>query len=110
MKRFSGYEIKPFSQVTDLKRVRIDRVCIEVRQTLFGEVEFDVIGRMGMHGEGWPLCRPLETAAEAFRVKDAITAEIERARKEEQMAEIERSRKDVLDGDEDGIPPSAGTV
>ena len=50
VKRFSGLEIKPFSQVTDLKRVRIDRVRVEVRKTLFGEIEYDIIGTMGPGG------------------------------------------------------------
>ena len=38
MQRFSGLEIKPYSQLTELPRVRIDRVRVEVQRTLFGEV------------------------------------------------------------------------
>lgn len=30
---FSGLEIKPYSQLTDLPRVRIDRVRVEVQRT-----------------------------------------------------------------------------
>lgn len=33
MQRFSGLEIKPYSQLTELPRVRIDRVRVEVQRT-----------------------------------------------------------------------------
>ena len=44
---FSGLEIKPYSQLTDLPRVKIDRVRVEVQRTLFGEVEYHLVGTMG---------------------------------------------------------------
>ena len=43
MQRFSGLEIKPYSQLTELPRVRIDRVRVEVQRTLFGEVEYHLV-------------------------------------------------------------------
>lgn len=47
MVRFSGLEIKPYSQLTELPRVRIDRVRVEVQRTLFGEVEYHLVGTYG---------------------------------------------------------------
>ena len=52
MVKFSGLEIKPYSQLTELPRVRIDRVRVEVRRTLFGDVEYHLIGTMGDEGRG----------------------------------------------------------
>ena len=98
MKRFSGLEIKPFSQVTDLKRVRIDRVRVEVRKTLFGEIEYDIIGTMGPGGVGWPVCRPLDKLQDVWPEKAKIEAAIDAARREEQYARKDR------------VPPPEGTV
>ena len=44
MTEFSGLEIKPYSQLTDLPRVKIDRVRVEVQRTLFGEIEYHLVG------------------------------------------------------------------
>ena len=38
MQRFSGLEIKPYSQLTELPRVRIDSERAEVQRFLFVEV------------------------------------------------------------------------
>ena len=46
MQRFSGLEIKPYSQLTELPRVRIDRVRVEVQRTLFGETEYHLVGTL----------------------------------------------------------------
>lgn len=47
---FSGLEIKPYSQLTDLPRVKIDRVRVEVQRTLFGEVEYHLPRDDGRRG------------------------------------------------------------
>ena len=99
MRRFTGLTVKPFSQVTDMKPVRIDRVRVEVRRTLFGEIEYDLIGSYGPDGMGWPVCRPMDKLDDVWTEKAKIEAAIEAARKEEQ----ERARKSNL-------PPSAGAV
>lgn len=98
MRQFSGLEIKPYSQVTDMRPVRIDRVRVEVRKTLFGEIEYDIIGTMGPGGVGWPVCRPLDDIADVWPQKAKIEAAIEAARKEEQY------------GNKDSLPPSEGAV
>ena len=98
MKRFSGLEIRPFSQVTDMRPVRIDRVRVEVRRTLFGEIEYDIIGTMGAGGEGWPVCRPLDKPQDVWPEKAKIEAAIDAARREEQYARKDR------------VPPPEGTV
>ena len=59
MVRFSGLEIKPYSQLTELPRVRIDRVRVEVQRTLFGEVEYHLVGTYGDEGKAYPICQPL---------------------------------------------------
>ena len=99
MRRFTGLTVKPFSQVTDMKPVKIDRVRVEVRRTLFGEIEYDIIGSYGPEGMGWPVCRPLDKLDDVWPQKEKIEAAIEAARKEEN----ERVRKS-------GIPPSEGAV
>ena len=58
MQRFSGLEIKPYSQLTELPRVRIDRVRVEVQRTLFGETEYHLVGTMGDEGKAYPICAP----------------------------------------------------
>lgn len=99
MRRFTGLTVKPFSQVTDMKPVKIDRVRVEVRRTLFGEIEYDLIGSYGPEGMGWPVCRPLDKLDEVWPEKAKIEADIEAARKEEE----ERVRKS-------GIQTSEGAV
>ena len=54
MTEFSGLEIKPYSQLTDLPRVKIDRVRVEVQRTLFGDIEYHLVGTMGDEGRAWP--------------------------------------------------------
>lgn len=98
MRRFSGLEIRPFSQVTYMRPVRIDRVRVEVRRTLFGEIEYDIIGTMGADGEGWPVCRPLDRLADVWPAKAKIEAAIDAARREEQYARTDR------------VPPPDGPV
>ena len=44
---FSGLEIKPYSQLTDLPRVRIDRVRVEVQPKLTGALP----GQIVYHGK-----------------------------------------------------------
>ena len=98
MRQFSGLEIKPFSQVTDMRPVRIDRVRVEVRRTLFGEIEYDIIGTMGEGGPGFSVCRPLARLADVWPAKAKIEAAIDAARRDEQY-----ERKDR-------VPPSEGAV
>ena len=84
MKTFRGMEIRPYCQVSDLPRVRIDRVRVQVRRTLFGETEYDIIGTMGEAGVGWPVCRPLDKL-------DEVWPEVQRV---ERMIENERRRQE----------------
>lgn len=98
MRQFGGLEIKPFSQVTDMRPVRIDRVRVEVRRTLFGEIEYDIIGTMGAGGEGWLVCRPLDKLQDVWPAKEKIEAAIDAARREEQYERTDR------------VPPSEGAV
>ena len=78
MQRFSGLEIKPYSQLTELPRVRIDRVRVEVQRTLFGEVEYHLVGTYGDEGRAYPICQP-------FAELPDVSA-IFKARQEEQYA------------------------
>ena len=80
---FSGLEIKPYSQLTDLPRVRIDRVRVEVQWTLFGEVEYHLVGTMGDEGRAYPVCAPMKDLPGVREAKKEIEARIYRARTEE---------------------------
>ena len=98
MKKFTGLEIKPYSQLTDLPRVRIDRVRVEVQRTLFGEVEYHLVGTYGEGGAAYPVCRPFADLDEVWPAKKDIERAIERARTEETY------------GDKHCLPASEGPV
>ena len=80
MVRFSGLEIKPYSQLTDLPRVRIDRVRVEVQRTLFGEVEYHLVGTYGDEGKAWPVCRPFTELPDAWEKKREVEGAIYQAK------------------------------
>lgn len=92
MQRFSGLEIKPYSQLTELPRVRIDRVRVEVQRTLFGEVEYHLVGTYGDEGRAYPICQPFTELPDVWEKKKEIESAIFKARQEEQYA---RKRKDA---------------
>lgn len=85
MVRFSGLEIKPYSQLTELPKVRIDRVRVEVQRTLFGEVEYHLVGTMGDEGKAWPICAPLTELPDVWERK-----------KEEELGEATSAASEVL--------------
>lgn len=92
MQRFSGLEIKPYSQLTEMPKVRIDRVRVEVQRTLFDEVEYHLVGTMGDEGKAWPVCAPLTELPDVWERKKEIESAIFKARQEEKYA---RKRKDA---------------
>lgn len=92
MVRFSGLEIKPYSQLTELPRVRIDRVRVEVQRTLFGEVEYHLVGTYGDEGKAYPICQPFTDLPDVWEKKKEIECAIFKARQEEKYA---RKRKDA---------------
>lgn len=92
MVRFSGLEIKPYSQLTELPRVRIDRVRVEVQRTLFGETEYHLVGTMGDEGKAYPICAPFTELPDVWERKKEVESAIFKARQEEQYA---RKRKDA---------------
>ena len=83
MQRFSGLEIKPYSQLTELPRVRIDRVRVEVQRTLFGEVEYHLVGTYGDEGRAYPICQPFAELPDVWEKKKEIESAIFKARQEE---------------------------
>ena len=80
MRSFGGMDIKAYSPVTDMPTVKIDRVRVEVIETLFGDVEYLVMGSMGQSGEWWPLCRPCANARAALEQKRALECQITAAK------------------------------
>ena len=86
MQRFSGLEIKPYSQLTELPRVRIDRVRVEVQRTLFGETEYHLVGTMGDEGKAYPICAPFTELPDVWERKKEVESAIFKARQEEQYA------------------------
>ena len=80
MVRFSGLEIKPYSQLTDLPKVRIDRVRVEVQRTLFGEVEYHLVGTYGDEGKAYPICAPFAELPDVWEKKREVEGAIYQAR------------------------------
>ena len=99
---FSGLEIKPYSQLTELPRVKIDRVRVEVQRTLFGDIEYHLVGTMGDEGKAYPICAPMKDLPDVWEAKKEMEARIYRARTEE-MYNYGNRRKN-------GVPPSKGAV
>ena len=79
---FEGMEVRPYNHLGDTRTVRIDRVRVEVTQTLFGEVEYHVVGALGCCGEGWPLFRAFGAFPSAWACKQKFEAAIRAARLE----------------------------
>lgn len=99
MREFSGLEVRPYCQTADMSRVRIDRLRVIAYKTVFGEVEYSLMGRMGRTGEEWPMVRPEKDFEAAWVQKERMEKQIEQARREE----TERASKR-------DIPPSARAV
>lgn len=99
MKGFSGLEVRAYCQTADMPRVRIDRLRVIAYKTVFGEVEYSLMGRMGRTGEEWPMTRPVNNFAAAWEQKERMEKQIEQARREE----LERASKR-------DIPPPARAV
>lgn len=83
MVKFSGLEIKPFSRLTELPRVRIDRVRVEVQRTLFGEVEYHLVGTYGDEGRAYPICQPFTELPDVWEKKREVEGAIYQARMKE---------------------------
>ena len=98
MREFSGLEVRAYCQTADMPRVRIDRLRVIAYKTVFGEVEYSLMGRMGRMGEEWPMARPVKDFAAAWAQKERME-QIEQARREETERASERD-----------IPPSARAV
>ena len=62
--------------------MRIDRVRVVVYKTVFGEVEFALMGRMGAMGAEWPVGRPKASFDEAWAELKGVEQQIEQARRE----------------------------
>lgn len=74
---FEGMEVRPYNHLGDTRTVRV-----EVTQTLFGEVEYHVVGALGRCGEGWPLCRAFGAFPGAWAYKQKFEDAIRAARQE----------------------------
>lgn len=99
MREFSGLEVRAYCQTADMPRVRIDRLRVIAYKTVFGEVEYSLMGRMGRTGEEWPMARPVNDFAAAWAQKERMEKQIEQARREET---VRASKRD--------IPPPARAV
>lgn len=82
MRAFSGLEVRPYCQTADMPCVRIDRVRVVVYKTVFGEVEFALMGRMGAMGAEWPIGRPKASFDEVWVELKGVEQQIEQARRE----------------------------
>lgn len=104
MRRFSGLEVRPYCQTADMPLTRIDRVRVVAYKTVFGEVEYALMGRMGATGEEWPLARPQGSFDRAWAQKERMEDQIGQARREE-WAWRDKPREQPRD-----LPASAGAV
>lgn len=82
MREFSGLEVRPYCQTADMPCVRIDRVRVVAYKTVFGEVEYAMMGRMGAMGAEWPIGRPKTDFESAWEQKEGVEKQIEQARRE----------------------------
>lgn len=62
--------------------MRIDRVRVVAYKTVFGEVEFALMGRMGAMGAEWPIGRPKASFDEVWAELKGVEQQIEQARRE----------------------------
>lgn len=83
MREFSGMEVRAYCKTAATSRVRIDRLRVIAYKTVFGEVEYSLMGRMGRTGEEWPMARPVNDFAAAWAQKERMEKQIEQARREE---------------------------
>lgn len=89
---FSGLEIKPYSQLTDLPRVRIDRVRVEVQRTLFARWSITLSAPTAMRARLTRFASRLPSCPDVWEKKKEIESAIFKARQEEKYA---RKRKDA---------------
>lgn len=82
MREFSGLEVRAYCKTADMPCVRIDRVRVVAYKTVFGEVEFALMGRMGAMGAEWPVGRPKASFDEAWAELKGVEQQIEQARRE----------------------------
>ena len=92
MQKFSGLEIKPYSQLTELPRVRIDRVRVEVQRTLFGETEYHLVGTMGDEGKAYPICAPFTELPDVWERKKKVRKRHFKRGRRNNMREKEKTR------------------
>lgn len=92
MVRFSGLEIKPYSPAYRAAAGADRQVRVEVQRTLFGEVEYHLVGTYGDEGKAYPICQPFADLPDVWEKKKEIESAIFKARQEEQYA---RKRKDA---------------
>lgn len=83
MREFRGLEVRPYCQTADMPHVMIDRVRVVAYKTVFGEVEFVLMGRMGAMGVEWPIGRPKTDFETAWKQKEGVEKQIEQARRED---------------------------
>ena len=62
----------------------IDRVRVEVQRTLFGEVEYHLVGTYGDEGKAYPICQPFTDLPDVWEKKKEIESAIFKARQEEE--------------------------
>ena len=79
-------EVKPYDQLAERERVRVDMVRVEVQRTLFGEAEYHLVGTMGDEGKAYPICAPFTELPDVWERKKEVESAIFKARQEEQYA------------------------
>lgn len=92
MQRFSGLEIKPYSQLTELPRVRIDRCALRFSAPCSARWSITLVGTYGDEGRAYPICQPFAELPDVWEKKKEIESAIFKARQEEQYA---KKRKDA---------------
>lgn len=89
MRKFQGIEIRPYNRLSEMPKVKIDRVHVEALKTLLGEVRFEVVGALGYAGERWPVSPQFDNFSRAWEEKEKIELVIAAARKD---VEYERAK------------------
>lgn len=92
MKHFAGLEVQPVSKITHFPSCKIDQTLVTGNKSLFGEIDFVVMGWVVDKNMLVPLCHATTEFEHAWAIKQAFDQKIEAARRQD----LERTRAALI--------------